>query len=533
MAVASLSLSDGTMLESLRVRNLRSLKDTGKIELKPLTILLGENSCGKSTFLRTFPLLRQSAESSTRSSILWFGKYVDFGDFDEALIRERGAKEISFEFGLKVPSGIFYNPSRYISRSKVHFESKLDINLRLASLGKDGLTRTAGLDVNIDGNILRIDISESGKVSGIDINGRSYQDYCESFDYQSASKIFPMIRPKQGAAKERMYGSWWHGVSSPKVSERLISILSRFAHKRTGQEKLDLWIHVARIGSDEDMFTGFKALGSTVTWKNRTASVTIEDEVYIEYRDLLLLSKIPLLLHNLDEILDYTFRRVSYIEPIRASAQRYYRSQDLSVAELDSKGENLAMFVRNLSDKDRTSLESWTMSELGLKISATYDGGHVSLRLTFAQSNQTYNLADMGFGFSQVIPILVQLWAILNKGSKPQLAIYSVPYICVIEQPELHLHPRFQAQLAEILVRAAQTAKKSDAKLFIILETHSEVIINKIGLMTAEDKVSKDDSSIVLFSKSSNTSNTTVDFSQYDETGSLLNWPFGFFDFEV
>lgn len=521
------------MLESLRVRNLRSLKDTGRIVLKPLTILLGENSCGKSTFLRTFPLLRQSAESSTRSSILWFGKYVDFGDFDEALIRENGAKEISFEFGLKVPSGIFYTPARHIFRTKVNFESQLDINLRLASLGKDGLTRTAGVDVNIDGNIVVVDISESGKVSNIVINGESYQEYCECFDYQSASKVLPIIRPKQSAVKERIYSSWWHVDNTPKVSERLITILSGFVHKRTRPDRLEHWVRMARIGSDEDMFAGFKLLGNTATWKAKTASVDIGDELYIEYRDLLLLSKLPLLLHNLDDILDYTFRRVSYIEPIRASAQRYYRSQDLSVYELDSKGENLAMFVRNLSDRDRASLESWTMSELGLKISATYDGGHVSLRLTFAQSNQTYNLADMGFGFSQVMPILVQLWAILNKGGKHGMAMFAAPYVCVIEQPELHLHPRFQARLAEILVRAVQAAKKIDVQLFMILETHSEVIINKIGLMTAEDKISKNDSSIVLFSKDSNTANTKVDLSHYDESGSLLNWPFGFFDYEV
>lgn len=264
-----------TMLESIRVRNLRSLKDTGRVLLCPLTILLGENSCGKSTFLRTFPLLRQSAESSTRSSILWFGKYVDYGDFDEALIRDEGAKEIAFEFGLKVPSGMYYGPARHVFRRKSDFESKIHISLRLASLGKDGLTRTAGVDLDIDGNSIRIDISEAGKISSITVNGNNYNEYCDSFDYQPASKIFPIIGPRQNLGKERIYSGWWGSITSQRVSDRLLSILTQYSHKRSSKDKLLLHTHIARVGSNEDMFLGFMALDDTVTWKNKTAQVDI------------------------------------------------------------------------------------------------------------------------------------------------------------------------------------------------------------------------------------------------------------------
>ena len=65
----------------LRIRNLRSLEDTGPIELRPLTLLVGKNSSGKSTLLRVLPLLRQSIEVDTAGPLLWFGRYVDFGSF--------------------------------------------------------------------------------------------------------------------------------------------------------------------------------------------------------------------------------------------------------------------------------------------------------------------------------------------------------------------------------------------------------------------------------------------------------------------
>ncbi len=60
-------------MEAIRIQNLRSLKDTGLIELKPITLLLGRNSSGKSTFLRTFPLLRQAYETATSGGIIWNG----------------------------------------------------------------------------------------------------------------------------------------------------------------------------------------------------------------------------------------------------------------------------------------------------------------------------------------------------------------------------------------------------------------------------------------------------------------------------
>lgn len=520
------------MLSSFRVKNLRSLKDTGIINLRPITILLGENSCGKSTFLRSFPLLKQSVESPTRSSILWFGKYVDFGDFDEALIREKGAKEITFSFGLNVPWEIYKTPLR-ITRNKTKNESNVTIDLRLASLGKDGLTRTAGIDLVIDGNIIKIDVNDSGRIGSFNVNGSDYQEFCETYSYSSASKILPYIRPKDDGAKDKIFRRWWMTMISPKLRDSLLAVIKPFAHGRTSTEVLESLLHHATIGSNEAIFDGFKNFSPSETWKKKTASITIENEIYKKYRDLLLLSKISLMLYNLDDILDTTFRRVTYVEPIRASVQRYYRSQDIAVSELDSKGENLAMFIRNLSDREKISLENWTSEELGLKIASTYNGGHVSLSITFKGSKEAYNLADMGFGFSQVMPILVQIWSILNRTQKGQSGAIATPFICVIEQPELHLHPRFQAKLAEILVRAALAAKKADIDLYLLLETHSEVIVNKIGLLTAAKVINKEDSSIVLFSKNIDSPNTKVELSEYDESGFLQNWPYGFFDFEV
>ncbi|MBK7918403.1 MAG: AAA family ATPase [Chloroflexi bacterium] len=85
-------------MQEINIQNLRCLEDTGKIELKPITVLLGQNSSGKSTFLRFFPLLRQSAESTTKGPILWYGGLTDFGSFSAALNRYSMKQVIKFGF---------------------------------------------------------------------------------------------------------------------------------------------------------------------------------------------------------------------------------------------------------------------------------------------------------------------------------------------------------------------------------------------------------------------------------------------------
>jgi AAA15 family ATPase/GTPase len=69
----------------LQIENFRSLLNTGPIEIKPITVLIGKNSSGKSSFLRTFPLLKQSVEERTKSPILMYGRFVDFGSSYEDL----------------------------------------------------------------------------------------------------------------------------------------------------------------------------------------------------------------------------------------------------------------------------------------------------------------------------------------------------------------------------------------------------------------------------------------------------------------
>ena len=107
-------------VNSFRIHNLRSIEDSGEIELKPITILVGHNSSGKSSFARVFPLLRQSAEATKRGPILWWGRLVDFGSFSEAVNRHSEEEEIGIDF--KVSFG-----ARDISAATTRTRERLSI----------------------------------------------------------------------------------------------------------------------------------------------------------------------------------------------------------------------------------------------------------------------------------------------------------------------------------------------------------------------------------------------------------------------
>lgn len=133
-------------------------------------------------------------------------------------------------------------------------------------------------------------------------------------------------------------------------------------------------------------------------------------------------------------------------------------------------------------------------------------------------------IADVGFGVSQLLPVIVAgLRA--PKGST-----------LILEQPEIHLHPRLQGKLADFLICLVELDKK------IIVETHSEHLINMLRLRIIQDKSGKlkeririlfvkryDQSTNNLLEKEDSSKGSYIESLQMDEYGQILNWPTDFF----
>ncbi len=268
-------------------------------------------------------------------------------------------------------------------------------------------------------------------------------------------------------------------------------------------------------------------------WRRWATQLSPNSHEFIAFRETALLARLPRLLAYADQYLTTFYSQVRYVAPLRASAERFYRSQNLAVDEVDSKGSNLTMFLTSLKPSLQREFEEWSIRELGFSVRAHAEGAHVSLRLQIPGSQGSFNLADLGFGFSQILPVVTQIWHSTRgrqSGSEILPGFFArVPKVIVIEQPELHLHPRMQALIVDVIARSITTAKKSGVEFFFVLETHSETIVSRLGQLISAKQFDPKDSSTLVFEKDELKGVSTIRQSNYNEEGVLENWPAGFF----
>src|SRR5262249_55201557 len=137
-------------------------------------------------------------------------------------------------------------------------------------------------------------------------------------------------------------------------------------------------------------------------------------------RNLTFLSALPSILNAMAAGLNSELGKLSYVGPTRAAGKRYYRWRELAVDRLDPKGENFARYCMSLSHAERIRLSAIFEEAFGYALKATQEGGHASIMLAEAGSDTWYNLADMGFGFSQILPVIAQIHASSRPARHPK-----------------------------------------------------------------------------------------------------------------
>jgi hypothetical protein len=239
------------------------------------------------------------------------------------------------------------------------------------------------------------------------------------------------------------------------------------------------------------------------------------------------------LVELIDDSLNKLIKGVRYLKPLRATAERHYRRVDLAVSEIDPEGRNLPIFLDSLPPHLLSDFRVWLAKYLGIDVEPQRQGAQIVLMAKGQNDDKPSNVADMGFGISQVLPIAAQLWAATSQFSRSEKTTF-----VVIEQPELHLHPAFQANLADLFAGvvkpASDTSPANREKPKIVIETHSQHIVYRLGALIENGTLLPSDVSIVLFEPSQeNLGASTARTAHFDSDGILQNWPFGFFEPEM
>ena len=532
-------------MKAIRLKNFRGFADTDFVPLKPLTLLVGRNNSGKSSFLRALPLLRQSVERPTKGPILWFGQYVDFGSFKDTVCADADTREISISFNFE--SNILSKSNRddYFFTHLWHLmwrsnPPSVEVELVLAEDKDTAITRICTL--KFAEQKISLHFKKKEVLAKFYVNGLNVLDLGEKYTVHGGAGLLPRL-----VAENRTHEYYTPFPQSEKLLQDIVNRLDSYFHGRTSPHTRMQIVSELGMGSDEVMLENIRTAQKNQTWQQRTSTLTTQDDIFRHVRNLVIANAIPLLLYILNEYLNTSLENVRYIAPIRATTERYYRPQELGVNEVDPRGSNLAMFLQSLSSDEMDHFRSWIKRFLGFSVRVESVGGHTSLQIKEAGSKKEYNIADLGFGFSQILPVATQLWATIYRRKNSQ-SVRSPLRMLAIEQPELHMHPAFQSRLADLLLDLIVEAQKHNIDIRLLVETHSETIINRIGSRIANDTPPThpkadtpddqyaaslfSDIQIVLFQSDEN-KGTNVSLSTYDEQGFLTNWPYGFFEPEI
>lgn len=230
------------------------------------------------------------------------------------------------------------------------------------------------------------------------------------------------------------------------------------------------------------------------------------------------------------------FRSLCYLGPLRTKVERLYSWTGIEPESVGYSGENtvaaiLAARSRKISlgykrpTKPFEEIIALKLKEMGLieefkvnPISEQRQEYEVKVRTK--GSIDWVDLPDVGFGISQVLPVLVQCFY-APQGS-----------IILMEQPEIHLHPNAQSALADVMIDVINSRENGEPRnIQLIIETHSEHFLRRLQRRIAEDIVPQEKVS-AYFANITKTP-ATLEPLQLDIFGNIHNWPENFFGDEM
>jgi len=234
--------------------------------------------------------------------------------------------------------------------------------------------------------------------------------------------------------------------------------------------------------------------------------------------------------------LERLFRRILYLGPLRGHPERAYvwsgeqpghvgwRGERSIEAILASRDRRISPGYKRPAKPFEAMIAHW-LQEMGLiesfRVQPIAEGRkEYEVLLKTRRGSDEVNLADVGFGISQVLPVLVQcFYAPANS-------------ILILEQPEIHLHPRVQASLADLFIETIHAREDGkNRNLQLLVESHSEHFLRRLQRRIAEEKLRPEEVAIYFCEPS--TRGSKIQELEIDLFGNIRNWPEDFFGDEM
>lgn len=525
--------------------------DEFSIDIKPLTILLGANSCGKSAIINGLLMFSQTADSvaSSESPLKINGMQIGMGDSLNIIKNKNPENKLTFSFTLNADKsrnlkeqlvGLrtttidnYLSIARYVARiSRNHISSRDDTTAAIYDKVEylfyptDNFSSREIKDaqkaiVHIFGKYkeyehdIKSKIKSTRLLSAVDsVAITSLKDCFNTLSNWTINNITPVNITYEFSYSKNDNGVFISKLKcTNKVGKTIICIEKKHSRVKISSD----------VFEDRPLARAKNDIISGVNFNSFSfANALIRDQKSFPMQHLgetpyasLILKLIEMSTSSL--ISSLAGININHVSPLRAFPQRYYlldkSAQHVKLNALD--GSELAEILKKhplIRDKINLLLAQFNIA---IEIEKVNDIIH---KIVVNQDTVHLELTDVGFGISQVLPILVQAY-LSPKNS-----------ITIIEQPEIHLHPKMQAWLADALISIAI----SEDKKFII-ETHSEALIRRVRLriVDPENKLTVDDVNIYHVEKKCNNQDSSqLTRVEINELGDI-EWPSGFMDVEI
>lgn len=436
------------MIESIEIDNFKCIEHSGQIEIRPITLVMGPNSSGKSSILKPLLMMKQTADSrDIRRSLQVDGPSVELGSFREFVYVHDRDREV----GLKVS----FSTDRHLS-----WRTRAELLISKRKFRGSRLVKSIPESIELEVHL------------------------CVSASEQTVTKL----------------------ARYSFVDESL----GQFVVEKTRGLK---GAYSGLVGRDDESlkFTPQRR----AKFYDMTQSPRIVEYVALSRSELG--NNLPRLLNYVTRSFEEVVSDIFYLGPLREEAAPVYgvsgeRPQDVGKSGQDTPGVLWIGRSERRQVQLKKKVEKWLDEfEIAKRIKLHKLGPFFQVLLTDWHSGIECNITDVGCGASQLLPVIVAGYFAPEKS------------LLILEQPEIHLHPKAQTQLADLLIDVSRGNKK------LLVETHSEHLLERIQTRIAQGVF--DSHSVSLYYCEPTKEGTKIKRIEIDDFGRLgEDLPEGFFE---
>lgn len=538
------------MLKSIQLENFKAFGQRTTIPLAPITLIFGQNSSGKSSILQSLNLLKQTRESRDGDALLLpraESGLADLGSFHEMLFDHD--QERVLRIGLAVSrqreNSSFRNPYAHdyqefgLEFGFARRSTKDEISLEELKVCEGGsanwIANYAKCDLpeilqRYTSPLSRMDRHRPGSIlhgtrcNEINHNAEFWKSSFESMKgekdrlLQSLERleISSHLQNDQHQEFPDLIGDDLHGDSTSDQRKQVILDFMQFLSSDFSFDDF-----MERMLNEHNghylACEGFLPVSSERANELLNISSTLRRVVRKPTAVRPWTIDLGQFAVFVGRQIDQTLERLFPLGPFRKSPSRWYVFSGTTPQDVGFEGQSLPDLIFR-KEEVRNETNDWLKRlDIGYEINTRSLGDTGSdlfeLRLLDTRRKKAVEvgLADVGFGISQILPLIVQSLAASDQ-------------IISVEQPEVHIHPRLQADLGDLLIEATKEPRRNQ----FLIETHSEHLALRLQRRVRENEIPSDHIAILYVSRGENGSKVTQ--IRLDEDGDFMDeFPGGFF----